>query len=150
MEKQKETLEKQSKEERSVAAISKQEQITASPLPPPTIRKSQGQEAWVRGREEERDCGGRRGDGTGVQRRPRCIAWKSGLERICRLSDGARGQLLYSNSSTDEGVLKEIILFTLQVVTLKKIFADVILRDYLYVNGLAYLKIISLVAACNE
>lgn len=55
-----------------------------------------------------------------AQRRPRCIAGKSGLERICRLSDAARGQLLYSNGSTDEGVLKEIILLTLQVVTLKR------------------------------
>lgn len=86
----------------------------------------------MRGSEEERDCGGRRGDGTGAQRRPRCIAGKSGLERICRLSDAARGQLLYSNSSTDEGVLKEMI------------------QDYLYVNGVAYLKITGLVAACHE
>ncbi|ROL51901.1 hypothetical protein DPX16_19420 [Anabarilius grahami] len=51
MEKQRETLGKQSKEEKPVAAVSKQEQITASPLPPPTESRAGGVGAWEEGRE---------------------------------------------------------------------------------------------------
>ncbi|XDV43518.1 hypothetical protein PO909_011990, partial [Leuciscus waleckii] len=51
------------------------------------LRKSQGQEACVRGRQEERDRGGRRGDTPPTLHQE----W-----RMCRLSDAARGLLLYS------------------------------------------------------
>lgn len=51
----------------------------------------------MRGREEERDCGGRRGEAPPTLHQD----WT-----ICRLSDVARGQLLNSNSSSHDGVFK--------------------------------------------